>query len=656
MRANLNTDLDKDDHGRDHKNLNFKENSGLISDKDLPKREDVAIMDNVSHRSEDGGQNDVKGSKSEDEDDVRGEDVGPDTPRPSYREDRSENMDCDHVASDDEDEGMVLVISDEENGDVEELRVYKRDSRRMRRRTEELLAVYENEGEWEDEDDDKDWEPRTVLQLQLRWFCTNCNMPNFDDSLHCGICGEHQQSGILKSGFLSHGDLPMEVHNETDLEREQNMQEEGEGRLSVCPPSILTPLSLLPISSSTLPGRLTAIGYDERMLLHSEVQMKSYPHPERPDRLRSILSGLEAAGLFQRCFAIPTREASRAELEAVHTKEHVDAVEATSNSVSSYFTSDTYANQSSALAARLAAGICADLATLIMKGHAQNGFALVRPPGHHAERSNIMGFCLLNNAAIAAKAALEVGAKKVLILDWDVHHGNGTQEIFEYDPSVLYISLHRHEGGHFYPGTGSACEVGSAEGEGFSVNIPWVCAGIGDGDYIFAFQHIVMPIAMQFAPDMVIISAGFDAAQGDPLGGCEVTPIGYAHMAQLLTSLGQKKVLVILEGGYNLRSISASVAAVVKVLLGESPEPILDVRPTRAGLTTVLEVCHVQGKYWQGLHIPIFKMPHFGVANYKQKGKVGRKQITGGPLWWKWGRKRIVYEHWFGNMQLFLKH
>ncbi|CAK9174815.1 unnamed protein product [Ilex paraguariensis] len=226
--------------------------------------------------------------------------------------------------------------------------------------------------------------------------------------------------------------------------------------------------------------------------------MKSHPHPERPDRLQAIAASLATAGIFPgRCCPISAREITREELQmdvcgnkfelicvrsmhagivndgwplfailaskgcngdAVHSSENIEDVELTSRIFASYFTPDTYANEHSACAARLAAGLCADLASAICTGHAKNGFALVRPPGHHAGVKQAMGFCLHNNAAVAASAALVAGAKKVLIVDWDVHHGNGTQEIFEQSKPVLYISLHRHEGGKFYPGTGAADE------------------------------------------------------------------------------------------------------------------------------------------------------------------------------------------------------
>ncbi|KAK6795795.1 hypothetical protein RDI58_009250 [Solanum bulbocastanum] len=354
----------------------------------------------------------------------------------------------------------------------------------------------------------------------------------------------------------------------------------------------------------------TAVGFDERMLLHTEVVMKSHPHPERPDRLRTIAASLATAGIFPgKCYPIPAREITREELQMVHSEENIEAVDNTKRMHASYFTPDTYANEHSACAARLAAGLCADLASAIYSGRVKNGFALVRPPGHHAGVKQAMGFCLHNNAAIAAAAAQAAGAKKVLIVDWDVHHGNGTQEIFERSKSVLYISLHRHEGGRFYPGTGAADEVGSMGAEGYCVNIPWSRGGVSDNDYIFAFEQVVLPIALDFNPDFTIISAGFDAARGDPLGCCDVTPAGYASMTQMLNALSGGKLLVILEGGYNLRSISSSATAVIKVLLGESPTiDIENTVPSKAGLRSVLDVLQIQMNFWPTLEANFTKL------------------------------------------------
>ncbi|GAB2286669.1 Histone deacetylase 15, partial [Dionaea muscipula] len=414
-------------------------------------------------------------------------------------------------------------------------------------------------------------------------------------------------------------------------------------------------------SVSEIPGSTnrTAVGFDERLLSHYEVEAKSHPHPERPDRLRAIVASLTTAGILPgKCKPIAAREITHEELLKVHSLAHVEAVELTDQEVSSYFTPDTYANQHSAQAARLAAGLCADLASEIYCGQAKNGFSLIRPPGHHAGIHRAMGFCLHNNAAIAAQAAQAAGAKKVLIVDWDVHHGNGTQEIFEGSTTVLYISLHRFESGRFYPGTGAADEVGTKGAEGYCVNVPWSCGGVGDNDYIFAFQYVVLPIALEFAPDFIIISAGFDAARGDPLGCCDVTPSGYAHMTQMLSTVAGGKMLVILEGGYNLRSISSSATAVIKVLLGESTEcPIECVGPSRAGMRTVVEVLKIQSKYWQSLTPNLTKLQSIWEAYLLQhqkpeKKKRSRKAV---PIWWMCGRKRLFYHALF-QRQLRLRH
>nr|VDC72238.1 unnamed protein product [Brassica rapa] len=475
----------------------------------------------------------------------------------------------------------------------------------------------------EDEEDDSDWEP---LQQQMmpvefvRWCCVNCTMSNPGDMVHCYICGEHKESGILRHGYLA-----SPFFKDTGL---TEVEEKCGGSSSA--------------TSST------AVGFDERMLLHSEFEVKAQPHPERPDRLRAIAASLATAGVFPgRCLPIHAREITKQELQMVHTSELVDAVNITSQLLYSYFTTDTYANEYSARAARLAAGLCADLATEIYSGRVKNGFALVRPPGHHAGIKHAMGFCLHNNAAVAALVAQAAGARKVLIVDWDVHHGNGTQEIFEQNKSVLYISLHRHEGGNFYPGTGAADEVGTNGAEGYCVNVPWSCGGVGDKDYIYAFQHVVLPIASAFSPDFVIVSAGFDAARGDPLGCCDVTPAGYSRMTQMLGDICGGKMLVILEGGYNLRSISSSATAVIKVLLGENPEnddlPIATT-PSKAGLETVIEVMNIQMKFWPSLATAYSKLlSEWETRLIENKKNQVKRKLVRVPTWWKWGRKKFMY-------------
>lgn len=487
-----------------------------------------------------------------------------------------------------------------------------------------LQDMYNKEGDFDDEDD-SDWEPVEKHLSIVRWFCVNCTMVNVDDAIYCHMCGEHKESGILRHGFLA---SPLQ-----EAESLPNISLERNGK------------SKASCSKTMAPHKLTAVGFDDRMLLHSEVERKSLPHPERPDRLRAIAASLATAGIFPgKCHPISAREITREELRMVHSDDNIESVELSSQCVASYFTPDTYANKDSALAARLAAGLCADLASAVYSGRAKNGFALVRPPGHHAGVKHAMGFCLHNNAAVAASAAQVAGAKKVLIVDWDVHHGNGTQEIYEHNKTVLYISLHRHEGGKFYPGTGAAHEIGSMGGEGFCVNVPWSRGGVGDNDYIFAFEHVVLPIAHEFAPDITIISAGFDAARGDPLGCCDVTPAGYAQMTKMLTSLSSGKLLVILEGGYNLRSISSSATAVIKVLLGESPESMLEnVVPSRSGLRTVLDVLKIQNNFWPTLG-SIFSDLQSQWGSYAfQEIKKKKKHRFMVPPWWKVGRKKFLH-------------
>lgn len=466
-----------------------------------------------------------------------------------------------------------------------------------------------------EEDDDSDWEPASRLVVN-RWFCLNCTMPNVDKITYCMNCRE----------------LPGSVVDGYDVFKKQIAQ-----------------TALLSADTGLLPVS-TAIGFDERMLLHSELEVKPNPHPERPDRLRAIAASLAAAGIFpSKCALVPPREITKEELLMVHSPDHIESVEQTKNMLYSYFTSDTYANGHSACAAKLAAGLCADLASLIVSGRVRNGFALVRPPGHHAGVKQAMGFCLHNNAAVAALAAKRAGAKKVLIVDWDVHHGNGTQEIFDGDKTVLYISLHRHEDGNFYPGTGAAHEVGVLDGQGFSVNIPWSRGGVGDDDYIFAFQTVVLPIASEFAADITIISAGFDAARGDPLGCCDVTPTGYSWMTSLLAGSSNGRLLVILEGGYNLRSISSSATEVVKVLLGEGPNRAsFVVSPSKEALSTVSQVLKIQQQFWPVLGPTYASLQaQQGSVSSNHSNELKKRKRSGGgpgPFWWKMGSKRLLYE------------
>jgi acetoin utilization deacetylase AcuC-like enzyme len=333
----------------------------------------------------------------------------------------------------------------------------------------------------------------------------------------------------------------------------------------------------------------TGIVFDERFRLHAA----PYDHPESPARLAAIESRLERDGLTARCRRIPAREATRGELLAVHTPGHLARIDATSLRSLTQLDEDTYAVAESALAARLAAGALIDLTLAVASGELANGFALLRPPGHHAEADHAMGFCLFNNVAIAARAA-QAGGTRVLIVDWDLHHGNGTQHTFQDDPDVLYFSTHQFP---FYPGTGRANETGGPNARGRTVNVPWP-GGMGDADYLAAFDRVLLPAARVFAPDLVLVSAGFDAAEGDPLGSMRISPAGYAAMTARLLAIASGRLVLALEGGYALDAIAVSAAACLRVLLGESPPPA-DLGPPSALASEVLDsVLREQRPFW----------------------------------------------------------
>jgi histone deacetylase 4/5 len=309
-------------------------------------------------------------------------------------------------------------------------------------------------------------------------------------------------------------------------------------------------------------GASTGLVYDERFQLHRA----PYEHPEHPGRLTAIRDHLDRQGLLDRCQHVEAREATPQELAAIHEASYIAMVESTGRSEFAQLDPDTYTCRDSARAALLAAGGLVELTLSVLAGRLDSGFALLRPPGHHAEADRAMGFCLFNNVAIAAAAARRSGARRVLIVDWDLHHGNGTQHSFWDDPDVLYFSTHQYP---FYPGTGAVDEVGGPRARGRTVNVPWP-AGCGDAEFLEAFDSLLLPIAGDFGPDVVLVSAGFDAAAGDPLGSLRVSPDGYSAMTSRLTRLASGKLVLALEGGYNLSAISRSAEACLRILLGET--------------------------------------------------------------------------------------
>lgn len=289
-------------------------------------------------------------------------------------------------------------------------------------------------------------------------------------------------------------------------------------------------------------------------------------HPESPARLRAVrdlLSRAPVAGVELRA----PRQARRDELLRAHAAEHVTALEKLAGH-RAQIDPDTAVSPKSVDVAWLAAGASVDLALDVMRTERRNGFALVRPPGHHAERDRAMGFCLLNNVAIAAEAARAAGAQRTLIVDWDVHHGNGTQSIFHESPDVLYVSLHQYP---FYPGTGAVEEIGTGAGRGFTVNCPFE-PGKTDADYGVVFAELIEPLANAYRPDLVLVSAGFDAHRNDPLGQMRLTERGFAAMCTSLLDVAMRsangRLALFLEGGYDLDALAASAHACIEVLAG----------------------------------------------------------------------------------------
>jgi acetoin utilization deacetylase AcuC-like enzyme len=293
-------------------------------------------------------------------------------------------------------------------------------------------------------------------------------------------------------------------------------------------------------------------------------------HVESPARLDAIMGELGRAPLDGVTIETP-RAATDAEIEAVHHPGYRARLARLAGEYAE-LDPDTAVSPGSWDAATLAAGAAVGAVEAVMKGRAANAFALVRPPGHHARPAEAMGFCLLNNAAVAAEAARRAGAERVLIVDWDVHHGNGTQEIFVARDDVLYMSVHQFP---FYPGTGAAEEIGVGAGKGATVNCP-LPGGQDDADYGAVFHDLFLPLGRAFAPDLIIVSAGFDAHARDPLAEMSVTEQGFAAMTSLLAELAAGtcggKLVLLLEGGYDLGALAASVHASLEVLTGRREE------------------------------------------------------------------------------------
>ncbi|KAG0011673.1 Histone deacetylase hda1 [Entomortierella chlamydospora] len=401
--------------------------------------------------------------------------------------------------------------------------------------------------------------------------------------------------------IASNSDTPNHIQNRIDNAEESSLNSNA---------SLLT-VAVAP-QPDVIDEKSTRTGYvyDVRMRFHSNVH-GDQDHPEDPRRIWKIFDALKKNSCISRMIKVPSREATDEELGYVHTTEHINSISSTPDMpledllelANSY--NSIYLNNTSAFCARLSCGSLLELCNAVATGQVLNGVAIVRPPGHHAEPDEAGGFCLYNNVAVAARyLQRQHGLKKIFIMDWDVHHGNGTQKAFIDDPDVVYCSIHRFDDGSFYPGDPVAAAhtaVGEGAGRGRNINIPWPCSGMGDSEYIYAFHKVVMPIVYEFAPDFILVSAGFDAAKGDHIGENLVTPSAYGHMTHMLKSLAGGKIVLALEGGYNLESIAVSGLACTKALLSDPIDALEPIIPNEVCVQTIHEVMEVQSRYWKSL-------------------------------------------------------
>ena len=337
------------------------------------------------------------------------------------------------------------------------------------------------------------------------------------------------------------------------------------------------------------------------LLIHTErfAEHQTPPgHPERPERA-DVLDAIAARWRERGTEVVAPRAASREHLLRVHDSDYLRRIFETSGR-STALDPDTYTSPESYEIALLAAGACVDAVERVMASAHEAAFALVRPPGHHAERGRAMGFCFFNNVAVAAAHALTVGARRVAIVDYDVHHGNGTQHMFETDPHVLYVSTHQYP---YYPGTGAAEEVGRDAGRGFTVNLP-LEVGAVDEDYQLAFSQIVVPVLKQFEPDLLIVSAGFDAHERDPLGGMRVSTAAFGAMTRELRAVAVEccrgRIVAAVEGGYDLHALGTSLDGAIDALAGAAQPaewPLSGIRSSRGEATVAATTAAIR-PFW----------------------------------------------------------
>ena len=318
-------------------------------------------------------------------------------------------------------------------------------------------------------------------------------------------------------------------------------------------------------------------------------------HPERKERLLSILAHLKETGMIEQLELMEPGHAQLNEIQYIHTPGYIEKARRSSE-LEIPLDLDTILCKESFNVALLAAGGAITAVDAVLD-NVDSSFALVRPPGHHAEPDRGMGFCIFNNVAIASRHAQKRGRERVLIVDWDVHHGNGTQEAFYDDPTVLYFSTHQYP---HYPGTGWLDEVGSGEGKGYNINVP-LPAGTDDAGFIAAFEEILVPAALEFKPDLVLISAGLDAGTGDGLAQMRMSVNGFAILASIVKSIAKKtcngKIAAVLEGGYDLKFLAHSVSAILEVFMGKEAK-WKDSTTSGRVRERIDEIKKVQSEFW----------------------------------------------------------
>ncbi|KAG2440359.1 hypothetical protein HXX76_004464 [Chlamydomonas incerta] len=495
---------------------------------------------------------------------------------------------------------------------------------------------------------------RTPGQYEATSFCVNCCRPLPAAGAMCGGCGHHpsRDAEVL-------GDPHAWVQAyEAQLLRQQLHQ--ARERAQAASGSAASSSSSGSNGGGGTGGVMLAA--DARMLLHRSALP---PHPSRPERLQAIMSRLHARGLLPRCNLHACRAATDAELLRVHTPALVAAVRGLGKAAAAAagsssqeaagglhgaeeqaaaavgptsplpwtypataaLAADTLYNAHTATAALLAAGAAADLGSALASGRVGRGMALVRPPGAQAGPGQARAGCYLNNTAVAAAAALAAGARRVMILDWDVAHCQGTSEIFANDPRVLVVSLHRFDSETF-PGTGAVDDTGSGEGAGTSLNITWGSSGVTDGDLLSAMLHVVMPVALQWRPAVVLASAGFGALKGDTIGGCLCSPAVFGHLTHLLLGAGAPLGLV-LEGGTALGATAEGVEACLRVLLGEAPPPLPGPwAASSAGWVGIMNSMQIHSQFYSALHPLSYNGWVSAIANQQRVQERERQQVA----------------------------